>query len=185
MVNRTHCLYCTEPITERHNNTARTYCSISCAALHRVSIQGMVKPKRVRKIEYSSCIGCGKDIQLRGATPRKYCSNKCQQLHIWKTVERPKVEIGEGSAVTCKRYLIETRGEFCFECGIGAEWNKNPLTLQLDHIDGNSDNGSVKNIRLLCPNCHTQTPTHGSKGGTKKKNTKRNTYLRKFKGGVE
>jgi hypothetical protein len=36
--------------------------------------------------------------------------------------------------------------------------------LQLDHIDGDSDNNYPKNLRLLCPNCHAQTENFGSKG---------------------
>lgn len=46
----------------------------------------------------------------------------------------------------------------CSECGI-AEWNGKPLVLNLDHIDGNSFNHQLINLRILCPNCHSQTPT--------------------------
>lgn len=53
--------------------------------------------------------------------------------------------------------------EICSECGLGSEWNGKKLTLQIDHIDGNSENNILTNLRLLCPNCHTQTPTYGSK----------------------
>jgi hypothetical protein len=37
------------------------------------------------------------------------------------------------------------------------------LVLQLDHIDGDRSNNTIDNLRLLCPNCHTQTPTFGAK----------------------
>ena len=47
----------------------------------------------------------------------------------------------------------------CTSCGIGDEWNGNPITLQLDHIDGNRFDHSLDNLRLLCPNCHSQTDT--------------------------
>jgi 5-methylcytosine-specific restriction endonuclease McrA len=46
----------------------------------------------------------------------------------------------------------------CDECGI-SEWKNKSLTLQLDHIDGNSKNHRLENLRLLCPNCHAQTET--------------------------
>jgi 5-methylcytosine-specific restriction endonuclease McrA len=37
----------------------------------------------------------------------------------------------------------------------------NKVPIQLDHIDGNSENNSLQNLRLLCPNCHSLTPTFG------------------------
>lgn len=51
----------------------------------------------------------------------------------------------------------------CILCGLGPKWQGNILTLQLDHIDGNSRNNILENLRILCPNCHTQTSTYGSK----------------------
>lgn len=51
----------------------------------------------------------------------------------------------------------------CELCGQGPEWNGQPLTLQVDHRDGDRDNHDPENIRFLCPNCHTQTPTYGNK----------------------
>ena len=51
----------------------------------------------------------------------------------------------------------------CSICGLPPVWNDIPLVLQVDHIDGDPSNNLVENLRLLCPNCHTQTPTHGNK----------------------
>lgn len=48
----------------------------------------------------------------------------------------------------------------CEKCGI-SKWNDEPLTLHLDHIDGDSRNNKIDNLRLLCPNCHSQTDTFG------------------------
>ncbi len=47
----------------------------------------------------------------------------------------------------------------CSECGIPPVWNNKKLVLQLDHIDGDRLNNSRDNLRLLCPNCHSQTHT--------------------------
>jgi hypothetical protein len=49
--------------------------------------------------------------------------------------------------------------EICGECGLGKEWNNKPITLELDHIDGDSINNILSNLRWLCPNCHSQTDT--------------------------
>jgi hypothetical protein len=46
----------------------------------------------------------------------------------------------------------------CSECGV-EEWNGKPLNIQLDHIDGDSHNHKFDNLRMLCPNCHSQTST--------------------------
>jgi 5-methylcytosine-specific restriction endonuclease McrA len=47
----------------------------------------------------------------------------------------------------------------CSECGI-SNWRDRPLSLHLDHKDGDHSNCARDNLRLLCPNCHSQTPTY-------------------------
>lgn len=56
----------------------------------------------------------------------------------------------------------------CSECGLPPIWNGKKLTIQLDHIDGDRTNNAQSNLRLLCPNCHSQTHTF-SKGKHRKK----------------
>jgi hypothetical protein len=46
----------------------------------------------------------------------------------------------------------------CYECGI-AEWRGKALSLVLDHINGQNDDNRLGNLRLLCPNCNSQTET--------------------------
>lgn len=41
-----------------------------------------------------------------------------------------------------------------------STWNGKPLILELDHIDGNKKNNALSNLRILCPNCHSQTDTY-------------------------
>lgn len=46
----------------------------------------------------------------------------------------------------------------CEICGI-QEWNGLPIACELDHIDGDRTNHRLENLRVLCPNCHSQTDT--------------------------
>ena len=50
----------------------------------------------------------------------------------------------------------------CDICGI-TEWNGKYISIQLDHIDGNPHNHLLKNLRMTCPNCHSQTETYCGK----------------------
>jgi 5-methylcytosine-specific restriction endonuclease McrA len=55
----------------------------------------------------------------------------------------------------------------CAMCGIN-DWNGKSINLELDHIDGNRQNHTLRNLRLLCPNCHSQTDTYRAKNKSKK-----------------
>ena len=55
--------------------------------------------------------------------------------------------------------LLENR---CAECGL-TEWRGKPLAIQIDHVNGVRDDHRLENLRMLCPNCHSQTETYGRK----------------------
>ena len=111
------------------------------------------------------CLVCNK------ATKRKvykYCSNKCQQVYQYKEyikkwkhglVDGNRGIIAKNISNYLRRYLVELHGEKCSLCG----WNKKNLVtgkipLEVDHINGNADDNSEENLRLICPNCHSLSP---------------------------
>lgn len=80
------------------------------------------------------------------------------------------VRLPEGShrthAAKLKRGLLEQgRPYVCAGTGclVGEVWLSQPLTLHIDHIDGDFLNNLEENLRFLCPNCHAQTATFGNK----------------------
>lgn len=63
-------------------------------------------------------------------------------------------------SATTRRRLLEKIVYECDECGI-SDWQGRQITLQVEHIDGDQFNNELSNLKLLCPNCHSQTPTWG------------------------
>lgn len=98
----------------------------------------------------------------------RYCSNKCQRSAASELVVEMWLggaDVGyTGKAVQIKkairRYLLEQAKNACSLCG----WDRlhpvdgRPL-VEVDHIDGDALNCSPENLRVLCPNCHSMTPT--------------------------
>jgi hypothetical protein len=77
----------------------------------------------------------------------------------------PIVEILNGKHPNYKGYELkkrlfkeEIKKEQCEKCGI-TEWLGEPIVLELDHINGDSSDHNLNNLRIYCPNCHSQTPT--------------------------
>jgi predicted HNH restriction endonuclease len=106
-----------------------------------------------KKIE-KNCLFCGSIT-----TNSKYCNNNCQQAQQWKT---SKLDVSKLTHSRLKKLLIETHGHKCQICNL-ASWMDQKIPIEMDHIDGNSSNNELSNLRLICPNCHAQTPTYKAK----------------------
>jgi Zn finger protein HypA/HybF involved in hydrogenase expression len=107
----------------------------------------------------SVCLHCGKE-ETKVNTVGKYCSNKCQREYqsklkfsLWKS---GKGTIGKGCLRT---NLILENGNKCSVCNIDS-WMGKQISLEIDHVDGNPYNNVYKNLRLICPNCHSQTSSY-------------------------
>lgn len=120
------------------------------------------------------CLVCENEINKNS---KKYCSLDCQQIFQYN--QRLENWISGKSTPSArtffKKYLTETHGYKCSCCGI-SEWNKKPIVLEIDHIDGNPENNEPDNLRLICPNCHSQTETYKGKNAGNGRHYRRIRY---------
>lgn len=159
------CADCGKIISYKQHRDGNKYCSRSCG-----------KSKKTKHKE-QNCPTCGSIFTAK--SKQTYCSTKCyKRTHVHKLTDQ-KIEAGlVNTARTLRQYLRRHYGDFCVECGQSSIYNYKPLCLQVDHVDGNPDNNFPENLRLLCPNCHSQTPTY--KGGNTK-NNQRSRYRREWR----
>ena len=144
-----------------YENRKKTFCNSSCAATY----NNLKRENRAVPTKWN-CVNCGKEHTTVGWRVGKYCDNFCQRA--FETKERTRQWLEEkkdwGLQIPewAKNHLAELRGYQCEVCGI-SEWNEKKLVLEVDHIDGIHTNNDPDNLRLICPNCHSQTDTYKAK----------------------
>lgn len=186
------CERCGQPIDYEHR--ANRFCSHSCAAIaSNAGREVTIEQRYNRSIALGgdghkfTCVNCGK---LRASLNDPFCSPTCREeyeskhkdekplpittpgVSRWDQIKATIESTGEYPyCVTTndtrrrvvRKYLEETVGHKCSKCGI-TTWNGQPVPLVVDHIDGDSSNHSVDNLRLLCYNCDAQTDTFKRRG---------------------
>jgi len=158
--NPTLCKNCNDPLD--YSKRKNKFCSKSCAASF----------NNKKRKEYNSCEYCGENIEK----PKKFCDNKCQQeKQYYDKVEKYISGNIKTLGNSFKRFLTERDGYKCSKCGI-SEWNGKKIVLEIEHIDGNSENNLESNLVFLCPNCHSQTDTYKGKNKGNGRHFRRERY---------
>lgn len=131
------------------------------------------------------CACCG--AELIKESQKIYCSNACsanaqrskQFVAIEAAGEIPASgKFDETNRRLAHAWLEHKYGHVCSICGL-SEWLGKPIMLIVDHIDGNSGNHKITNLRLVCPNCDAQLPTYKSRNLTNPVYVKGDRALRK------
>ena len=146
------CSCCEKPLS--YELRRNKFCSHSCAASYSNKKRGFKKRVKI------SCVNCGNEAKKNAA---KFCSPACFAEHQWKLKKEKISSTGIAEGINqAKKYLKEVRGNSCEMCGIDT-WAGKPILLLCDHIDGNSNNWDLKNLRLICSNCDATTPFYKNK----------------------
>jgi hypothetical protein len=88
-----------------------------------------------------------------------FCSSKCSSDFNYTSKMTCWLNTGVcDDNKTLRRYLKTIHGYKCSVCGL-SDWNTLPITLEVEHKNGNSQDSSLENVCLICPNCHSQTST--------------------------
>lgn len=133
-----------------------TYCSRVCANSRVWSVEDRLKKSNSAKT--SPLVKRAKKFLKLGTHSPSRKQKEIDRFLSGLTVDRQ----------TIKKRLIEVNGEICSACGITNEWNGIFLSLQVDHRNGINNDNRPENLRLLCPNCHSQTSNFSGKSSRKK-----------------
>ena len=91
-----------------------------------------------------------------------------------RSLQKPLDELLVKNGTSSNTYKLKKRilkegllVDKCAKCGLTSLWNGEPISLHLDHINGDRTDNRLPNLRILCPNCHSQTDTYCGKKNRK------------------
>ena len=150
----------TEIVVDIHAAPEYSFCH-DCLNKHDYSKPKEKRPKRGKRY----CENCGKELN---PSAKRFCSVECDNEHRYKDyIKRWKLGLEDGMSGVLqiskhiRRYIFKKYGSKCARCG-WCEINptSGKIPLEIEHIDGNYKNNTEENLILLCPNCHSLTPTY-------------------------
>lgn len=128
-------------------------------------------PKSHRPVK--TCQRCGKKTRPDN---KRFCSYECDIKSRWERTKKRIEEEGKiTSVVTARRYVREQQLNKCKICNLNS-WFGGKLPLILDHIDGNSDNWYLENLRMVCSNCDSLLPTYKGRNAGNGRYARRKRY---------
>ena len=144
------------------------FCSRSCAGFGNQQTKG-------HRISSKIPVPCKSKICTELTTNPAYCSLSCQHTEQWLN---KKIEIEKGNVSdpkTLRKYFFEKQGTNCLLCNRNS-WEGKAIPLVLDHIDGDSSNNNINNLRLICPNCDALLPTFKNRNKGNGRHSRRERY---------
>jgi len=96
------------------------------------------------------CVICSKPILA--SAHKKTCSRSCANRHragIKYKLNRPRDKVKNQRSLKIR--LLDQRGKNCERCT-----HDRYEILQVHHKDRNRENNELKNLELICPNCHAE-----------------------------
>lgn len=112
------------------------------------------------------CQNCGLCLLQQRGGKKKFCSISCQHIFArmdfegkWMSGAITGTRADGTPSQFIKSILMERQRGCCSMCDLSA-WMGQAIPLELDHKDGNGFNNSPFNVRLICSNCHSTTPTY-------------------------
>lgn len=149
------------------------FCSLSCFA--KINNKGKNRWKDKGNLPSSKeCKTCGSEFSVSRSNRNNTNCNKCIKKRRYNKVATLKDAKTDRAR---KRKLIDECGLVCSVCK-QTEWMGKPIPLELDHIDGDSENNQRNNLRLICPNCHAQTQTYKGRNKGNGRAWRRERYLK-------
>ena len=130
--------------TKTHKHSICQSSSNKCPAERRKNSQGLLKAYDV-------------GFRVSGAEKYKTFSTETKNKMNSRKDKR-YADFCLGGKGQHKNALLLERGHRCEQCKL-TKWNDIDITLELEHTDGDRKNNTRENLKLLCPNCHSQTST--------------------------